>query len=77
MRRYSRLEVYRSVFRAEKRSELLEQLERLEQAPLVERLERLERAAVIGERLNRALNLVFNGQPLFANIVCVRFECPK
>ena len=45
--------------------------ERLEQSAVVERF---ERAAVIGERLNRSLDLPLV-QPLFANIVCVRFEC--
>jgi len=45
--------------------------ERLEQSAVVERL---ERAAVIGERLNKSLDLPLV-QPLFANIVCVRFEC--
>src|SRR5262249_58428658 len=42
--------------------------ERLEQSAVVERL---ERAAVIGERLNKSLDLPLV-QPLFANIVCVR-----
>ena len=45
--------------------------ERLEQSAVVERLERV---AVIGERLNRSLDLPLV-QPLFANILCVRFEC--
>ena len=39
--------------------------ERLEQSAVVERL---ERAAVIGERLNKSLDLLLTSQQLFANI---------
>src|SRR5262245_51577795 len=42
--------------------------ERLEQSAVVERL---ERAAVIGERLNKSLDLPLV-QPLFGKIACVR-----
>jgi hypothetical protein len=48
--------------------------ERLEQSAAIERL---KPAAVIGERPNRALDLLFTGQPQFAEIAWVRFECQK